>query len=87
LKQKTGTPYELDEIWQTWYLVYRRHYFKTALENAGNIKKQFYHYQETNELQVYIQKFNIIYVCVIKSKNKLMIYNVSNKVNIYITFL
>ncbi|XP_050060305.1 dynamin-like 120 kDa protein, mitochondrial isoform X2 [Aphis gossypii] len=51
LKQKTGTPYELDEIWQTWYLVYRRHYFKTALENAHNIKKQFYHYQETNELQ------------------------------------
>jgi len=64
LKQKTGTSYELDEIWQTWYLVYRHHYFKTALENAQNIKKQFYHYQETNELQVYIQKFNIIYVCV-----------------------
>ncbi|KAF0756855.1 dynamin-like 120 kDa protein, mitochondrial isoform X1 [Aphis craccivora] len=51
LKQKTGTPYELDDIWQTWYLVYRRHYFKTALENAQNIKKQFYHYQETNGVQ------------------------------------
>jgi len=54
LKQKNGTPCELDDIWQTWYLVYRRHYFKIALENAQNIKKHFYHYQESNGLQVYI---------------------------------
>ncbi|VVC43328.1 Hypothetical protein CINCED_3A022888 [Cinara cedri] len=51
LKQKNGTPCELDDIWQTWYLVYRRHYFKTALDNAQMIKKQFYHYQEANGLQ------------------------------------
>ncbi|XP_060875798.1 dynamin-like 120 kDa protein, mitochondrial isoform X2 [Metopolophium dirhodum] len=51
LKQKNGTPCELDDIWQTWYLVYRRHYFKIALENAQNIKKHFYHYQESNGLQ------------------------------------
>lgn len=60
LKQRNGTPYELEDIWQTWYLVYRRHYFKTALENAQNLKKQFYHYQETNAIQVSIKEHCII---------------------------
>lgn len=55
MKQNNGKPCELDDIWQTWYLVYRRHYFKIALENAQNIKKQFYHYQEPNGLQVNIK--------------------------------
>jgi len=54
LKQKSEVSYELDDIWQTWYLVYRRHYFKRALENAQIIKKGFYHYQESNSLQVCI---------------------------------
>lgn len=60
MKQRNGTPCELEDIWQTWYLVYRRHYFKTALENAHNLKKQFYHYQETNGVQVLIKKHYII---------------------------
>ncbi|XP_015376444.1 PREDICTED: dynamin-like 120 kDa protein, mitochondrial isoform X2 [Diuraphis noxia] len=51
LKQKNGTPCELDDIWQTWYLVYRRHYFKTALQNAQIIKNQFCLYQQSNGLQ------------------------------------
>jgi hypothetical protein len=53
LKQRTGQPCELDDIWETWYLVYRRHYFKTALDNAQNLKKQFYLYQESSSSQVY----------------------------------
>ncbi|XP_025415511.1 dynamin-like 120 kDa protein, mitochondrial isoform X2 [Sipha flava] len=51
LKQRTGQPCELDDIWETWYLVYRRHYFKTALDNAQNLKKQFYLYQESSSSQ------------------------------------
>ncbi|XP_050426803.1 dynamin-like 120 kDa protein, mitochondrial isoform X2 [Adelges cooleyi] len=48
LKHRFKPPCEQDDIWQTWYLVYRRHYFKRALENAHNMKRQFYHYQESN---------------------------------------
>ncbi|XP_050527682.1 dynamin-like 120 kDa protein, mitochondrial isoform X2 [Daktulosphaira vitifoliae] len=46
LKQKLKVPCSLDDIWETWHLVYRRHSFKMALQNAKEKSKQFYIYQQ-----------------------------------------